>query len=230
MHEPEGYDTKLKTRWPTGIRSGAEFLMPTMKTDKDRGSAILAARVAAFATKCPAVGSEMVSLRDVSACQKRGLRFTTCRRSDKPSFAASSFYDCRSHAPEFRSGRPFLHSRIRRELPRLRILNRRCAKKIGFAVGIVLPLAFTANTTQIEKVNAIISGCRCALSVKQFSICLRSMPAVKSKGTTAASIQRLNAQNRHRSRAIVSQSGQAGRLRSTCHRSTRQAGQTRRNW
>jgi malonate-semialdehyde dehydrogenase (acetylating)/methylmalonate-semialdehyde dehydrogenase len=36
MHGPEGvrFYTKLKTvtsRWPTGIRSGAEFVMPTMK-------------------------------------------------------------------------------------------------------------------------------------------------------------------------------------------------------
>jgi malonate-semialdehyde dehydrogenase (acetylating) / methylmalonate-semialdehyde dehydrogenase len=36
MHGPEGIRlcTKLKTvtaRWPTGIRAGAEFVMPTMK-------------------------------------------------------------------------------------------------------------------------------------------------------------------------------------------------------
>jgi malonate-semialdehyde dehydrogenase (acetylating)/methylmalonate-semialdehyde dehydrogenase len=36
MHGPEGvrFNTRLKTitsRWPTGIRAGAEFVMPTMK-------------------------------------------------------------------------------------------------------------------------------------------------------------------------------------------------------
>jgi malonate-semialdehyde dehydrogenase (acetylating)/methylmalonate-semialdehyde dehydrogenase len=36
MHGPEGirFYTRLKTitsRWPTGIRAGAEFVMPTMK-------------------------------------------------------------------------------------------------------------------------------------------------------------------------------------------------------
>ncbi len=36
MHGPEGvrFYTRLKTittRWPTGIRAGAEFMMPTMK-------------------------------------------------------------------------------------------------------------------------------------------------------------------------------------------------------
>lgn len=36
MHGPEGvrFYTKLKTittRWPTGIRSGADFVMPTMR-------------------------------------------------------------------------------------------------------------------------------------------------------------------------------------------------------